>query len=502
MVVDPVKSRAVGVPHNGGRLRVAVNGQGTEGCLDPATFSRSMDFILGALVYSGLTRVDETGEAVPELAESYESNRQATEWLVTLRKDVGFHDGKALEATDVVGSLLRHKDEKLSSTSKGLVSEITDVAADGRTKVRISLSAPNADLPLVLASPGLAIVSSETTDFGHPNGTGPFLLRDLKPGTYARAIRNDAYFKPGQPYLDEVECRATDDTESRLNSLASGEVDIISDLPQNLLHRLQGHSEVRILSNPCRRFVQVTMMCDRDPTASLDLRLAIKSLLDRQRVVDEVFKGHAAIANDHLVLASSPLFDASIEQRTIDHDRARYHLRKAGFERGRLDLSVCDSVPGSMEIGQILQQEASHVGLTLNVIREPVGRYYSDVWMQRPLHAVFWNPKPSYNIASYGMMARALWRSDAKWNDTRLRDAKLDQVLDMAMATTDLLARKQLFSEIQRTIYERGGNGIPAFVNVVDAHSAKVKGLKSAPTGVLGGLSLPDEIWLKLSSAA
>jgi len=47
-----------------------------------------------------------TTEVIPALAESWEVNDDATEWVFTLRKDVKFSDGSALDANDVVATYL------------------------------------------------------------------------------------------------------------------------------------------------------------------------------------------------------------------------------------------------------------------------------------------------------------------------------------------------------------------------------------------------------------
>jgi peptide/nickel transport system substrate-binding protein len=124
-------------PKKGGQLRVAGFSSSTKDTLDPARGSVSTDYVRGFMFYNALARLDESLTAQPELAESWDANANATEWVFRLRKEVTFHDGKKLDSEDVVYSILRHKDPKVASTAKTLVDQVQEVKADGPNLVRM-----------------------------------------------------------------------------------------------------------------------------------------------------------------------------------------------------------------------------------------------------------------------------------------------------------------------------------------------------------------------------
>ena len=72
------------------------------------------------------------GDVVGELAESWEVSPDATEWVFKLRKGVEFHDGKTLDAEDVVHSINVHRGEDSRSIGAGLVTAIDEVKSDGK----------------------------------------------------------------------------------------------------------------------------------------------------------------------------------------------------------------------------------------------------------------------------------------------------------------------------------------------------------------------------------
>ena len=89
------------------------------------------------------------------------------------------------------------------------------------------LSSPNADLPVILGTFHFQIVKDGTTDFNAGIGTGPYKLKEFKPGVRSVVVRNENYWKPGKPYLDEIEFVGIGDESARVNALLSGGIDLV-----------------------------------------------------------------------------------------------------------------------------------------------------------------------------------------------------------------------------------------------------------------------------------
>ncbi len=134
----------------GGRIRVAGMNSSTADTLDPAKGSGSTDYTRHYMFYNGLTRFDSHMVPQLELAERFETT-DATLWVITLRKEVTFHNGKPLTAADVAFSLLRHKDPISGSKVLSLAEQFSEIKAVGQNEVQIRLSGPNAELMSILA---------------------------------------------------------------------------------------------------------------------------------------------------------------------------------------------------------------------------------------------------------------------------------------------------------------------------------------------------------------
>ena len=93
-------------PRRGGRIRVAGATAAISDTLDPAKMANQTDYSRGTMLYNGLTMLDERLTPRPALAESFTA-KDAKTWIFKLRKDVTFHDGKVLQPSDVIFSLMR-----------------------------------------------------------------------------------------------------------------------------------------------------------------------------------------------------------------------------------------------------------------------------------------------------------------------------------------------------------------------------------------------------------
>ena len=227
-------------PKRGGRLRQGIRGGNTSDNLFGGGGGDTHNVNTSWQVMNNLTEVTADGEIAGELAQSWEASADAAQWVFKLRKGVEFHNGKSLEAEDVIHSINVHRGEDSKSTGKGLVTAIQDIKADGKDTVIFTLNSGNADFPFVLSAYHFPIGPAGTTgaDWDKGIGTGPYILTDWQPGVRSASKRNPNYFKEGRPYFDEVETLHIADVAARVNALVSGEVDVIDEPDLKTLERM------------------------------------------------------------------------------------------------------------------------------------------------------------------------------------------------------------------------------------------------------------------------
>jgi peptide/nickel transport system substrate-binding protein len=480
---------ASATPKQGGRLVAVAQALSTSDTLDPARASYSSDYMRQAMFYSGLTQFDGKLNAQPALAETITSDDGKT-WNVTLRKGVTFHDGKALSPDDVVYSLMRHKLPETASKAKSIADQISDVQQTGPNAVRITLTAPNVDLPMILAGPQFLIVQNGTKDFTKGIGTGPYRLDTFAPGVRTIGKRFENFWKPGKPYLDQVELIGINDASARTNALLSGDVQLISMLSPNAVDMVKsaGHG---VLETRSGLYTNLIMRQDVAPTNNPDFVLAIKYLLNREWMVKAALNGYGMVANDTPVPPFHRYFLKDLPQRQFDPEKAKFHLKKAGLAGTSITLVGEQELPGAMPLAQSMLAPAAAAGLKINLNRVPVDGYWSNHWMKDPFGFAANNPRPTLDLAF-----TQLYQSSAAWNESGWKDEKFDQLLLAARSETDDVKRKQMYGDMQVIVHDKCGVAIPAFISYLDGYRSNVRGLEAIPTGTLMGYQFAEHVWL------
>ena len=477
-------------PKRGGKLRVAGATAAASDTLDPAKYSNQTDYSRGMMVYNGLFSLDGSLTPQPALAEKADT-KDAKTWVFTLRKGVTFHDGKALSPADVVYSVMRHKDPAVASKAKALAEQIESVKASGPNEVTMVLTTPNADLPVILGTFPFHIVKEGTTDFSAGIGTGPYKMKEFKPGVRSLAVRNDGYWKTGRPYLDEIEFVGIGDEGARVNALLSGGMDLVGSVNPRSVARIKATPGFAIFETQSGQYSDLVMRKDTGPGQNEDFILAMKYMFDRQQLRKTVALDHAVVANDQPIDPTNRFYFAGLPQRAFDLDKAKFHLQKSGVT-GKVPVIASPAALYSVEIALVLQQTAQKIGLDLDVKRMPADGYWSNHWLNSPVGFGNVNPRPNADT-----ILTQFFKSDAAWNESRWKNPKFDQLLVAARAETDLAKRKQMYADMQTMIHQEAGIGIPLFLASIDGHSTKVKGLSPIPLGGLMGYSFAEHVWME-----
>lgn len=479
-------------PVKGGRLRIGFTEASQKEHWDPAKrYSRMMNGRNNS-VYNTLVNVTPELTASPGLAESWEANAAADDWVFKIRKGVEFHDGRSLNAQDVVFSIRRVMDPKLGSGGKAFVSGIDDISAEDTHSVRIKLKQPNVDFPMFLGSDFLHIIAKGTTDFSTANGTGPFKVSFFEAARSALVVRNPNYWESGLPHLDEVETFAISDNVARLSALISGDIHCLEGLSPSLIDKVNATSGIQLQSTPSGYRVPAIIRTDLPPYDNADVRLAMKLLIDREKYNKIVYKGHSTIGNDHPVGQIYPEYCDEIPIRQYDPDKARSLLKKAGVLDNTFELLVSTIGIGAMEGAQVFSQMAKKAGVNVKVTRVPTDGFWNAVWMKKPFHWARWKGQATANL-----QLTIAFKSDSSWNDTFWYRDDFDKMLLESRATFDKVRRKELYCDMQRMIRDDGGQIIPSFPNILDATSEKVKNVILNPLGTLGNLKIQNTCWLE-----
>ena len=479
-------------PNKGGSAVVGLSSSQTTDSMDPTKYLTSGDYIRSFPVYNPLVAIDRKLNPIPALATSWEpTSTTGDAWRFELRKGVTFHNGKDLTSADVIYSLQRHVAPESESPGKPLLEQVTEMKADGKHAVHFKLAAPNAELPMLLTQPQFMITQDGIDDFTDPiataMGTGAYTLKEFQAGVRASyEKRSDSW---AEAHIDEYELLVVQDSTARINGLVSGELDMINDVDRKVLDLVKQAPNLRLVAHETSAHINTCMACDRPPTDNLDLRLALKYLIPREQIRDNVFKGFALIGNDMQVPPTDPFYCHDIPQRPYDVDRAKFHLKKAGVDKVQLHTSTAPG-DGAIDAALLYREAAKPAGLDLEVITAPADSYFSAVWMQVPFCVSGWNPRPTADL-----MLSVANVSTAPWNESFWKNERFDKLLVLARGELDKDKRQALYCEAFTLLHEDGGVGMLGFFNYIDGASDSIQGYEGHPNGFMRNAFMLYELW-------
>jgi len=490
-IISP-QARAA-TPQKGGILKFGMAGGASTDSFDPRTYADSVPIFQGYTVMNGLIEIDDKNRAQPELLESWEIANKAKEWIFNVRKNVPFHNGKMLDAEDIIYSLNLHRGENAKSGASSLLKLVTDIQKMSSHQIKITLSQSDSDFLYTLGDFHFLVVPKDFSDWQHPIGTGGYILESYEPGVRMVAKRFPDYWKPNCANVDRVDLTVINDTPARMNALLTGQVDAISRADVRTVSLLENAPNLKVTRSPGGWHAIMAMQTDKAPYNDLNTRLALRYAADREQILKVLFNGYGSIGNDHPIPKSDPYFNSELAQITFDPDRAKSHAQKAGLGKTAFTLSASDAAFDSAVNSAVLFQEsAKKAGLQINVKRESPDGFWNDVWLKAPFCLSYWAGR-----AAATQMLEVAYYSGAVWNETHWRNEKFDKLLFDAKAEADENKRKPYIWEMQKILHDEGGAIIPVFADWLDAAHSKVKGLTPHGIANFNNLRLAEKAWVE-----
>ena len=287
--------QAAPIPAHDGTLREGMIG--TVRFINPILANTRVDQDLSALVYQGVLRVDTTGELVYDLARSIEINDDGTEYLIHLRQDAQFHDGRPVTARDVVFTYQLAQEPDLVSPHRGNWSNITIEQVD-TFSVSLVLNEPyfpfqeNLTLGILPAHIWEEIPIPEaafSTRNTNPIGSGPYSVTQVERDGEGsiKAVTLDAHDNSSKPirtiivtlYPDQDALHAALVADEIDSTAAFSQVDLTGfDLQQYTIHE-----------TPLPRVVALLFNQNRSPILrDSNVREALELALDRTHILDQI----------------------------------------------------------------------------------------------------------------------------------------------------------------------------------------------------------------------
>jgi len=445
-----------------------------------------------AAMYDGLTDVDQQGNIVPSIAESWEPNKELTAWTFRLRKGVLFHNGREVDAEAVKLNLMRIKNPAIGGDwQRGAVDTIESVDVLDKYTVRINAMLPDVSMPSSVMRYPTTLMAPDTFDTAseHPIGTGPFKFVSWMRNNETRLVRFENYWETDAeghslPYLDAIVAKPKKEESVRLTALRTGQVQLIDAIGQADVERFNksfGDKYTTWRYHFGGRFVVFNFR--RGPFQDKRLRTAAAHAIDRQAIHHAVYYGQGDMT-DQPYPRGTPWHLEGIRSLEYDPDKAKTLLREARAVGTEVKIVTNVTITASREIAQVMQDLWNTVGFKVTV--EPLDTVpFLNARRQGTFdglingHTYRYDPDDFYgrNLHSKSEYAQIL----SGWEN-----ARFDRLVEEAKRTLDPARRKELYAEAWNIVNVE----LPQFhLHEETFTSAAAKEVRGYQPSMMGGLT-------------
>ncbi|GGH29413.1 ABC transporter substrate-binding protein [Alsobacter metallidurans] len=458
--------------------------------LDPMASTADLVSIIMQHVYEPLFTFDANGAVQPMLAaEMPKIAADGKLYTIELRKGVKLHNGRDLDAEDVVASLKRWVE--MTPRGKALSKSIASIAAKGPSTVEIALNDLQPALLAHLALPsgyaGIMAKESIANPLVEFVGTGPYKFRERKPDQFVVLTKFDGYVSRSEPangYAGKKEAKIAElrfipapNANTRVEGVVAGQYHFADQLPVEANKKLASSSAAKAVLTMPYGFPYFPTNTKQGPMADLKVRQAFQMALDEEEILLAGFGDPKffALAPSHFPKGSPFNSDAGAERYSkADAAGAKKLLVEAKYDGAPIRILNSKQYDFHHRMALVMAEQLKAAGftVTLDVVDWATlvqRRGDPALWDVYITHSAFF-PEPMLSPPQLGDGAPGWWKTPAK-----------DAALAAFNGEPDPAKRGPLWAKVQQVVYDevpyiRAGN----FGSLAGV-SSKMKGYTPMP---------------------
>jgi peptide/nickel transport system substrate-binding protein len=396
----------------------------------------------------------------PWLAESLEMSNDAKEYTFHLVKNAKWHDGVPVTSEDVKFTIDYLHEYRPHWGRAKMVDHVE--CPDEHTAIFYMTSRD----PMFIKGMGGPwsgkiypkhiwenIDDPDTFEDTEFIGSGPFKFKKRIPGEFFVLEANRDYHGK-MPRVKEVVFKVMPSKDVQILAVQKGELDVVYDISPAEANMLKGREGMKSYSFPEVSYQILHFNCKKYPTNITEFRRAMTYAVNKEKIINYVFGGHATLLYTHLQPSiAHDMVNYDIPKYEYDLSEAQRQLKSAGFE-DRDDDGILEGPNGEdltmvlrqTDITQILEEDFEELGIVIE---------HADV--------DFWESKDACNAHMGGCPAGDFDPSDLIWRFTtygffdkpnwgRYSNAEFDALAEELQDTVDREKRKEIGYRMQEIL--------------------------------------------------
>ena len=430
---------------------------------------------------------------VGDLAESFEMAKDGLTYTFKLHKNVKFHDGAPMTSADVKASYDRivNPPPGVISVRKALHEDITAIETPDDHTVVFRMKSPNASMLTHFASPWNCIYRAEKLkeDPKFPEktilGTGAFTFVEYKKGESWTGKRFDAYFRPGQPYLDGYTAFFVK-SNSVVTGMIGGQFDaeFRGRTPKERDQIVEGMKDkVTVVEGPWVTNLLFTFNMERKPFDDIRVRQALTLAVDRWggsvnlskismlKYVSGLFRPGYEYALPESELLTMPGFSKDIEKSLAEAKRL---LAEAGVPNLKVKLVNRNVAEPYTPAGIFLIDQWRRIGVEVEHSQLETKLFFDS--MKDGNFDVLIEFISDFADDPSAQLDKMLTTEKSSQAASRHKDKLLDQLFDKQAAAVDPAERKKIVNQFERHALTQAYSAPILWWQRIIVHHKKIKG--------------------------
>jgi peptide/nickel transport system substrate-binding protein len=464
-------ARTMAVPGSGGTYSEGLMGQPQY--INPLLAGSETDLALEHLIFSGLYKYDDAGQLVPDLADGMpQISDDQKAYVINLKKNVTWQNGQPFTADDVVYTIETLQDPDYNSPQRGLwlsttVTKLGDYQVQFTTK---DISGPfiyNLTIPIISkniwqnVSPQNFLTSTNNLQ---AVGTGPYSISEIQKEQSGKidAITLAAFagYYAGQPKIKTINVKFYDSNDDLVDALHSREILGLGFSAAASSLRLTATKNTQILTAPLPEYQTLFYNLTNPLLADVAVRAALNQDVDRQSIINNIFKGNARLPNAPFTLAPYNIAGPAINYNPAaaaaalaadgwSADPSTKILTKNGAQL-KLSLATNDTLVNS-QTAQAIADNWRALGVQVDLTILSTQDLTNNLIRPRAFDVLIFPIKLGADPDPF-----SFWQSsqvkDPGLNLTGFADQNADKLINQARATTNTAAREILYEQLNAYI--------------------------------------------------
>lgn len=423
---------------------------------DPANQNDTTSSVFMNHVYNTLMEVDDDGNLVGDLAESYEISEDGMSYTFKLYENACFSNGDPVTAEDVKFTYERAME---SAKTKSDVEAVDTIEVIDEKTVKMNLKKPYAPFITKTTDSGLCILSKKVVEaagdtYGDVDtciGSGPFVAKEWVPNDHYTLVRNENYWKEA-PITTSIEVRVIPEGSARTIALEAGEVDIVWNVDAIDCVNVEANPEVLLLSQPSASIEYMGMNTSKEKFSDVRVRQAINMAIDQQVFIDTIIEGRGTPANSY-INAMIPGWTDEVQGYEYNIEKAKELMVEAGYPDG-FDCSIYVNGDTRTRSATIVQAQLAEIGINVEISTYEWGALLEILTAGD--HELFFLGWSNSSFDADGSTFALFHSSNfgATGNRAWLDDDQVDSLIEAAQVETDHEKRMDLYKQIQFRLQE------------------------------------------------